>query len=290
MLHGRRATTSSPTTRLTDNPGPASPSARSCSRPTTTVVERNTIEGAGGGGISVIDSAATDILENLVARRERRRRRRSSSPASTLVRGNDLRGNKGGIASTSRRDNTASSINNASGTLGTGIEIGELSPNNDVLHNTASENGGEGIEVDDSAPAGQGTLLEGNNADGNGGDGIAHRGRRPHRRGQQRASCNGGWGIYAAVGAIDRGGNIAAGNIEPAQCFSVVCTIGSGPGAPETWIVDEPAAPLSNSRNASFTYMRQRRRETPLHELVFECRIDSNDRSPGRTASTRPSS
>ena len=86
---------------------------------------------------------------------------------------------------------------------------------------------------------------------------------------------NGGWGIYA-VGAIDRGNNFAAGNMEPGQCYGVVCRIGAPPGAPDTWIVEHPPA-LTSSRNASFTY-NGHDEVTPITELVFECRLDtSND-------------
>ena len=63
--------------------------------------------------------------------------------------------------------------------------------------------------------------------------------------------------------------------MEPDQCFGVVCNAVTIPGAPETWIVDKPSNP-SNSRNASFTYMGSDS-QTPITELVFECRIDSTD-------------
>ena len=106
------------------------------------------------------------------------------------------------------------------------------------------ENGGEGIEVADSAPLGQGNLLEGNNADANGGDGISLEGAG-HIVKDNSARLNGGWGIYAAIGAVDRGGNFAAGNAEFDQCYNVVCATGPVPGEPETWIVDHPAADLA---------------------------------------------
>mgnify|MGYP006174838245 CR=1 FL=1 len=51
--------------------------------------------------------------------------------------------------------------NNAGGTLGSGISL-ELSYDNDIVDNQVSGNGGEGVEVVDSAPAGQGNLIEGN--------------------------------------------------------------------------------------------------------------------------------
>ena len=39
-----------------------------------------------------------------------------------------------------------------------------------------------------------------------------------------RANNNDGWGINAAPGNVDGGGNRASGNAEPAQCFGVRCT------------------------------------------------------------------
>ena len=158
--------------------------------------------------------------------------------------------------------------------MGTGIEIGALSVNNEIVRNTANTNSGEGIAVEDTAPAGQGNLIEGNVADGNGGDGIAIAGVG-HILKDNSAQMNGGWGIYAAVGVIDRGGNYAAGNIEPQQCYNVVCAVGAVPGEPETWIVDKPPL-LSHSRNACFTY-RGSDDVSLERELVFECRIDTSD-------------
>ena len=71
--------------------------------------------------------------------------------------------------------------------------------------------------------------------------------------------------------------------MEPEQCFGVVCELGVVPGAPETWIVSGPAdwdtgtpGIQSTSRNVSFTYMGEDE-FTPIHELVFECRIDSTN-------------
>lgn len=38
------------------------------------------------------------------------------------------------------------------------------------------------------------------------------------------ARNNAAWGIFAAPGNVDGGGNKASGNGEAAQCFNVVCT------------------------------------------------------------------
>jgi CSLREA domain-containing protein len=234
-------------------------------------IERNTISG-GQGGVSVVDSIGNQVLYNDV--------NGTTGPGvaldltrSTLVLGNDLSSSASGIAVSESSGNRIEA-NNASSTLGTGIAIEALSYNNVVVQNTASQNGGEGIAVEDAALAGQGNLLDRNIANGNGGDGIGVHGVG-HTLAGNTAQLNGGWGIYVAVGATDGGGNFAAGNAEPAQCYGIVCTIGTVPGAPETWIVSGPPA-TSNSRNASFFYMGSDN-ATPLHELVFECRLDTTN-------------
>jgi parallel beta-helix repeat protein len=235
-------------------------------------VEHNIIEDSGGAGLAVNDSTGTQLIFNDV--------RGSNGPGAaldlarnSLVRGNDLRSNAGGIELSESVGNRIE-LNNSGGTLGTGIAIESLSYDNDVILNTASGNNGEGIAVADSAPAGQGNVVERNVADANGGDGIIVEGAG-HTLKDNSTSLNGGWGIYAPVGAIDGGGNFAAGNMEPGQCFGIVCTRGSTPGAPDTWFVDTPPA-VSHSRNASFTYLG-RDESTPLVDLIFECRLDSTN-------------
>lgn len=234
-------------------------------------IERNTIIG-GQGGISVADSSGNQILYNEVGS--------SFGPGialsladNTLVRGNDVGSNASGIEISESSSNQIEG-NNASGALGSGISIEALSYNNVVVQNAANQNGGDGISVEDSALAGQGNLLDRNTADNNGGDGIAVLGVG-HTLTGNSAQLNGGWGIYVAVGATDGGSNFAAGNIEPAQCFNIVCTLGEVPGAPDTWIVTKPPL-VSNSRNASFTYMGSDDVNL-LRELVFECRLDSTN-------------
>jgi hypothetical protein len=41
--------------------------------------------------------------------------------------------------------------------------------------------------------------------------------------GGNSANDNGGWGIFAAAGNSDGGGNTARGNLQPEQCFGVSC-------------------------------------------------------------------
>ena len=235
-------------------------------------VERNQIN-EGGGGISIIDSANNEILVNVV--------HDVLGPGmitelarNNIIRGNDFGSSKSGIELGDESHNNIIESNNASGTLGTGIEIGALSTNNQVIRNTANSNAGEGISISDSAPAGQGNLLQENVADGNGGDGIAIEGVG-HILQDNSAQLNGGYGIYAAVGVIDRGGNYAAGNLEIQQCYNVYCRTGAVPGEPETWFVETPPQ-LSHSRNAWFTYNGSDEISLP-HEIVYECRIDTFD-------------
>ncbi len=272
----------------------------------STSVLDNTIKDSGGPGIS----AGNDLLgsnNNLIRgnsirggqggvfisgngnRVEQNTVSASTGPGVTLelandnvVRGNELGGNGGGIALAQAHRNTITQ-NNASGTLGAGIAVGELSASNIIRDNTASGNGGDGIEVSEVSIINQGNILEGNTADANGGDGIYVEGGGHLIKGNV-AQLNGGWGIYT-VGGTDGGGNFAAGNMEPDQCFGVVCAIGVVPGAPDTWIVSGPAdvdpgtpGVQSNSRNASFLYMGADDDST-IYELVFECRIDSTSPS-----------
>ncbi len=241
-----------------------------------TIVERNEIVDSLADGIVVMDSADVKIQFNVV--RDGGSGVIMELARNALVKGNDLSGNVTGVVVEESTDVMIDS-NNASGGLGSGIEAGALSANITILNNAASGNGGEGIEISDSAPAGQGTSLMGNTADANGGDGISVEGVGHLIGGAEpeqgnTVQLNGGWGIYA-VGAIDRGNNFAAGNMEPGQCFGVICRIGAPPGAPDTWIVDHPPA-LTSSRNASFTY-NGHDEVTPLIDLVFECRLDTDD-------------
>jgi parallel beta-helix repeat protein len=67
-----------------------------------------------------------------------------------------------------------------------------------------------------------GTVLRGNSAHGNEGDGIEVQGTAS-RLGDNRANGNGDFGIDAATGVTDLGGNTASGNGNPVQCRNVFC-------------------------------------------------------------------
>ncbi|SDU18316.1 parallel beta-helix repeat (two copies) [Jiangella alkaliphila] len=275
MIGGGNNTVSENT--LKDNGGFAVVAGEELLPSNDNLVRRNTISG-GQGGVLVGGDGNT-VLNNTV--------NGSSGPGvvvelatNTLVKGNDFGGSASGVE-VGEATGTTIEANNASGTLGSGVEIGELSEDTVVRGNTASGNGGDGIAVTESSVLDSGTLVENNTADSNGGDGIYVEGSG-HTIKDNVAQINGGWGIYS-VGAVDGGGNFAAGNMEPEQCFGVVCELGTVPGAPETWIVSGPAdwdtatpGIQSPSRNASFTYMGDDE-FTPIHELVFECRMDSTN-------------
>jgi len=67
------------------------------------------------------------------------------------------------------------------------------------------------------------TLLDRNTANADQTDGIHVSGSGQTIRANV-ARDNDGWGIFAAPGNVDGGGNGASGNAEPAQCFNVSCT------------------------------------------------------------------
>ncbi len=236
------------------------------------LIQSNILTGNVGAGILVTDSTGNDVLDNVV--------NGSDGPGigldlanNNLVRGNDVRFNGGGIELSAANDNRIE-FNDASGNVGGGITLDVLSLNNEVVMNIVSVNGGEGISVVENAPAGQGNLIESNTANGNGGDGIIVDGAG-HTLNNNTANYNAGWGIYAPLGAAGSN-NRAVGNVEPGQCFGIVCdTSGATPGAPETTILDTPPA-VSNSRNARFTYTGVDD-TTPLGSLIFECRLDSTN-------------
>ena len=241
------------------------------------LIQRNEVEGGQGGVLvggnnnTVINNSITGVTGPGVA---------VELANNTLVKGNDFMGSAGGV-SVGEANGTTIVANNASGTLGAGIEIGELSLDTIVRDNTASGNGGAGIEITESSVLDRGSLVENNTADANGGDGIYVEGAG-HRVVNNEAKLNGGWGIYS-VGAVDGGGNLAAGNMEPEQCFGIVCELGTVPGAPETWIIAKPAdwnagveGVQSPSRNVSFTYMASDD-FSPITDIVFECRLDNDN-------------
>ena len=158
-----------------------------------TLIEGNTVTDAGGVGIS----AGSD----------------------SLVRKNVVNGNGSGI----ELSGFSSAIQNtATGNVRMGIH-GATSGR--IERNVASSNGQYGIV------AGFTASVRGNLAEHNGLDGIFAAGESVGDDGspetfvtvgQNAANYNGGYGIRA-IRAIDRGGNRAQGNGNPAQCIGVRC-------------------------------------------------------------------
>ena len=237
------------------------------------VFEENTVS-AGDDGIRVAESATARIVDNVVEQISGAGITLDAA-ADAVVRRNDLRFNGNGIALADSSGASVSS-NDASGTSGNGITVDGDSFNNVIASNTTGSNGSEGISIDGVAPSGQGNLIDRNTAMSNGSDGIIVSGTG-HTIVANAAYMNDGWGMYAEPGNTDGGGNLAAGNVEPEQCFNIVCVPGDFvvPGLPDTTILEKPAE-VSNSRNALFTFIGDDD-TTPLEELSFECRLDSTD-------------
>jgi CSLREA domain-containing protein len=231
-------------------------------------VEGNRITGGGAGAISVLQSSQNDIIANIV---------RDAPDGISLDRANnnrlirnDIRTSSGGIdliAASGNRLETNTLIGNSGG-----LRLEALSLGNVIVENTINTASSEGIYIADPAGAGQGNRIESNVVSSNSGGGIFVNGAG-HTIRLNVADLNDGWGIYAVPGNVDGGGNKASGNAEPAQCYTIVCTIGAPPGAPDTSLVERPANPTS-SRNALFTFTGTDN-QTPTSALAFECRLDS---------------
>ncbi len=244
-------------------------------------IEDNTIE-EGAGGVLIVESSSVAVIHNRI------RDVLAAGVSMELAHDNAHQAPTTSAApraasSSASRTTTASRATTPAARSASASRSASCRSGTRSSTTTAHENGGEGIEIADSAPARPGQLARGQQrrrataATASRIEGAGHIVK------DNSARVNGGWGIYAAIGAIDRGGNFAAGNAEFEQCYSVICTTGAVPGEPETWIVDHPANP-SDSRNASFTYMGSDN-VTPIHELVFECRIDST--RPARVGGLR---
>jgi parallel beta-helix repeat protein len=96
-----------------------------------------------------------------------------------------------------------------------------------VVHNCPSDSAGTtGIQIGDGifvAAAASGTLLRDNTVFRNGDDGIDTRSGSTSVMHNQ-ANENADFGIDAAPGVIDLGGNSAALNGNPLQCRNVFCS------------------------------------------------------------------
>ena len=200
------------------------------------LIKANTMSHAGDAAISLLlGSSNVRIIDNQASH---------SSDAGVflgdgvgnVVRGNVLLSNTTGIEVSGGTLNTIE-FNTANAGLGTGIELGD-SLNATVFGNTTNDNGTGGIVVDGAAQSGD---VRGNQANRNGGDGITVNGPGTGVQGNL-ATGNGGWGIYALSGVLDRGANGARGNAEAAQCYLISCSDGHDWVAPVRPL--EPLDPL----------------------------------------------
>ncbi len=85
--------------------------------------------------------------------------------------------------------------------------------------NQAENNTSNGIN-----DLGRGTTMTGNITNGNGSDGINSSADATSTVGTDTANFNGAFGIEAAAGGKDSGGNLAKGNTQSTQCKDVVCS------------------------------------------------------------------
>ena len=234
------------------------------------LVQGNAVDASGDMGILVSESNRNRVVGNVT-------HGMSDSGISLsgandgVVRDNDLRFNPGGLQMDESSRNLVTG-NDASETTGYGLEVGGGSFDNDVVENRANGNAAAGIYVSDEALEAPGNRVARNTANGNGGDGILLA-KGGHTVAANVTRDNVGWGISAAPGSIDGGGNVASGNgASGGQCSGVACTDGSTPpppdtSPPETTIDTGPASPTLETA-ASFTFSASEAGST------FECSLD----------------
>jgi parallel beta-helix repeat protein len=181
----------------------------------------------GSTNVRVIDNQASHSSDAGVA---------ITDGLGNTVRGNVLASNSVGVELSGGSGNLVE-FNAMQSNLGLGLEI-VGSTSNTVFGNSLDGNLTGGIWVDTSSVA---NTVAGNAAQGNGGDGLSINAIGTTVR-DNLARTNQGWGIYAAAGVIDGGGNGAAGNAELAQCHLIICSDGSGWQAPVR--PPEPVDPL----------------------------------------------
>jgi parallel beta-helix repeat protein len=242
-------------------------------------VERNFADGGGDAGILVKDSDGNQVVAN-VAHASSDDGIGLDTADGNLIRANDVRSNAGGIALEDSSGNRIE-FNNASDEGTTGIEVdGEVALENRIVGNTARRDGSYGIYVASDTLSENGEQLAGNEielntAAANLSDGI-HVVKGGHAIGGNVARDNGGWGIYAAVGSLDLGANLAAGNDEAGQCYGIVCyalPLLDDTTPPETTIESGPPS-QTRSTSALFTF------SSSEPASAFECALNGSGFAP----------
>ncbi|MEE6263817.1 right-handed parallel beta-helix repeat-containing protein [Plantactinospora sonchi] len=245
-------------------------------------IEGNTMTRVGDAGISVQDSDGAVVVDNVAHLSADVGIGLSGSTGAT-VRGNDVRFNPGGVELEASSDNLVES-NDASHSGGAGISVLPDSLRNLILDNVVTGSAGGGIAVEgagvdpDGIPLGP-NVIERNEVVGNAGDGISVA-EAGHRLADNVAHHNAAFGIDAAEGTTDGGGNVAGGNGEPEQCRGVVCGAGT-PGAPpapdqtapDTSITTTPPNPSSSLASIRFGFTGTDNVAPPT-ALRFQCRLD----------------
>ncbi len=247
-----------------------------------TVIEGNTTTRTSDSAVSVDDSDGVTVRGNTLHLAGGAAIGLGGSD-DALVEDNDVRYNPSGIQLAGSHDAVIRS-NDARQTQADGISL-ESSARNLVVGNLTNHTGGTGISVegevlDANGDPVDGNTIEDNEATGNLGDGISV-GGAGHTVTANEAYNNGAWGISAAVGTIDGGGNLASGNAEPEQCTGVVCAPGSAPApvapdttAPNTEITAAPANGSSALAPQTFAFTATDD-QAPVTAMRFECRLDA---------------
>ena len=195
----------------------------------------------------------------------------------TVVLGNDLRFNAGGVELLDSTDNRVEG-NLTSDSAGTGIAVEGVAHRNAIVKNVSNDNDSFGITVIGVTLPEDGNLLYKNETNGNGGGGI-NVSVAGHTLRANEARGNAGWGIYAGTGTIDGGFNMALGNSESGQCFGVVCLpVGAPPldiVPPDTTITDAPRTVTVAGVGHVRVLGRRQRVRRPLRVLARRRRSSS---------------
>jgi hypothetical protein len=141
---------------------------------------------------------------------------RGNTAEKSITNGFNVDGNGMHLIGNVAGNPTALATNLNNGNTGNGFEIGGT--NMHLSGNNANRNGGDGVHIG----AATNTELTSNIAGRNGANGIRIDGPSATLT-SNRATYNGGFGILAALGNTDGGGNVAYGNAL-GQCQNVFCT------------------------------------------------------------------
>ncbi|NNF54280.1 MAG: hypothetical protein HKN03_07540 [Acidimicrobiales bacterium] len=188
------------------------------------LIEKNVVTNHGGDGIRVDASSGNIVQKNTVVDNVFGISV-SNGANNNLVSKNTVTDNRFGISVFTDADGNTVEKNVISGvSVDGGIQVERGSDNTRISKNNSSDNFTNGILVepaDGAAPVG--TVLELNITNNNAGDGINVQSASATLT-KNTANNNNDYGIEALPGVTDGGGNMAAGNGNPAQCLNVACS------------------------------------------------------------------